>query len=132
MNIKMSFGKAIEYKVASEMLREGFEVYLPTVDDHGVDIVARTPNGNIVEVQVKALSKNQKKGLFAAINHTPRNNFYFVFYVEAMDAMWILSSTDFIKYASVNKAGKHIGKYSINIKNKSLSGFKVQNYSSII
>ncbi len=128
----MSFGKAIEYKVASEMIREGFEVYLPTVDDHGVDIVARTIKGNIVEVQVKALSKSQKSGLFAAINHTSRANFYFVFYLEAIDSTWILSSADFVKYASVNKVGKHIGKYSINVKSKSLLPFKVANYSSIV
>ena len=67
---KLSFGKAIEYKVASEMVREGFDVYLPVADDHGVDLIARTPAGNVVEVQVKALSKTNKRGLFAAINHT--------------------------------------------------------------
>ena len=102
---KMLFGKAIEYKVASEMLREGFEIYLPAVDDHGVDLMARTPGGNIVEVQVKSLSKSAKGGLFSPIKHTPTSNFYFLFYLESQDSMWIFNSADFLKYATVNKSG---------------------------
>lgn len=128
----ISFGKSIEYKVASEMMREGFEIYLPTADDHGVDLVARTPLGNIVEVQVKALGKGGKNGLFAAISHTPKANYYFVFYLETLDKMWIMSSTDFIKLASQNKTGKNVGKYSINVLGKSCSSFCVNNYSTIV
>lgn len=129
---KVSFGKAIEYKVASEMTREGFEVYLPIADDHGVDLIARTHNNNIVEIQVKALSKTMKGGLFAAINHTPRSNYYFVFYVEALNKTWIMSSVDFVALASQNKSGKNIGKYSINIFKKSCSPYCVTDYSSIV
>ena len=128
----LSFGKAIEYKVASEMTREGFEVYLPIADDHGVDLIARTPLGNIVEVQVKALSKTSKgNGLFASINHTPRPNFYFVFYVEVLDKTWILSSEDFISMASKNTKGKHPGKYSIAISKKACAPFCATDYSYI-
>ena len=128
---KLAFGKAIEYKVASEMILEGFDVYLPVVDDHGVDLVAKTPLGNIVEVQVKALSKTTKGGLFAAINHTPKTTFYFVFYLESIDKKWILSSSDFLQLASQNKKGRNIGKYSIDILKKACSPFCVSSYSSI-
>ena len=62
----ITFGKSIEYKVASEMMREGFDVYLPTADDHGIDMIAKTIHGNIVEVQVKSLRKTTKGGVFAA------------------------------------------------------------------
>ncbi|MBR5034412.1 MAG: hypothetical protein IKX71_03820 [Bacteroidales bacterium] len=129
---KVSFGKAIEYKVASEMVREGFDVYLPIADDHGVDLIAKTPLGNIVEVQVKALAKTTKGGLFAAINHTSKNNYYFVFYLEGLDKTWILSSADFVKQASQNKSGKNIGKYSIDILKKACAPFCVNNYSTIV
>lgn len=128
---KLAFGKAVEYRVASEMILNGFEVYLPIVDDHGVDIVARTPLGNIVEIQVKALSRTTKGGLFAAINHTPKTNFYFVFYLESIDKMWIISSTDFVQLASQNKQGGNVGKYSINILKKACAPFRVSNYNSI-
>lgn len=129
---KITFGKAIEYKVASEMMREGFDVYLPIADDHSVDLIARTLNGNIVEVQVKALSKTTKGGLFAAINHNPKCDFYFVFYVESLDKTWILPSVDFVSLASQNKAGKNIGKYSIDILKKACAPYCATNYSSIV
>lgn len=129
---KITFGKAIEHKVASEMMREGFEVYLPIADDHGVDLVARTPAGNIVEIQVKALSQVARGGLFAAINHTPRSNFYFVFYLEKLDKTWILSSADFVKMASQVKTGKNIGKYSLDVLKKACAPFCVNNYSTIV
>ena len=128
----ISFGKAIEYKVASEMTREGYDVYLPVADDHGVDLIARTPAGNIVEVQVKALSKSSKGGVFAAINHSPRNNFYFVFYLESLDKTWILSSADFVRMASQNTKGNNIGKYSIDILKKACIPFYATNYSYIV
>lgn len=129
---KLSFGKAIEYKVASEMVREGFDVYLPVADDHGVDLIARTPAGNVVEVQVKALSKTNKRGLFAAINHTSKANYYFVFYMESSDKTWIMSSSDFVKLASQTTRGNNAGKYSISILKKACTEYCVQNYSTII
>lgn len=129
---KISFGKSIEYKVASEMLREGFDVYLPMADDHGVDMVVRTPLGNIVEVQVKALSKMTKGGVFAAINHTKKTNYYFVFYLESLNKTWIMSSADFVVRASQNTTGKNIGKFSIDILKKSYASFCVTDYSTIV
>lgn len=128
---KITFGRSIEYKVASEMMREGFDVYLPAADDHGVDLVAKTPHGNIVEVQIKALSKMAKGGIFAAIKHSVKPNYYFVFYLESENKTWILSSADFLKLASQNTTGKNIGLYSINILKKSCEPFCVTNYSTI-
>lgn len=129
---KITFGKSIEYKVASEMMREGFEVYLPIADDHGVDLVARTIAGSIVEVQVKALSKTAKGGLFAPINHTKKANYYFVFYLESFDKTWIMSSADFERLATQNKSGKYIGKYSIDVLKKACEPYCVTNYSTIV
>jgi hypothetical protein len=44
---------------------------------------------------------------------TPRKNYYFVFYSERLDAMWIMSSEQFITEAARNKTGKNAGKHSI-------------------
>ena len=33
------FGKRIEYMLIGKMLMEGLDVYVPLVDDHGVDCV---------------------------------------------------------------------------------------------
>ncbi len=40
---KLTLGKATEYKVASLFLDAKCDVYLPAVDDHGVDMLVITP-----------------------------------------------------------------------------------------
>ena len=113
-----SFGKRMEYKLVSEMLMEQLDVYLPLVDDHGVDCVIKKDDGTFIEVQIKARSSNVKQGdaaLFSAITHEPKENFYFVFYSERVNngTMWIMSSEEFVKECVTNKSGKNIGKHSI-------------------
>ena len=106
----------MEYWIIGLMLKEGLDVYVPLVDDFGIDAVVRKKGGSFVEVQIKARSKSVKMGdsaLFAAISHEPRKNYWFVFYSERLDATWIMSSKQFIKEAATNKTGKNIGKRSI-------------------
>jgi hypothetical protein len=79
--------------------------------------VIRKKDNHFLEVQIKARSRTVKEGdaaLFAAIVHpVPRTNYYFVFYSERLDAMWIMSSEQFIAEAVQNKSGKNVGKRSI-------------------
>jgi hypothetical protein len=111
------FGRRMEYWLISQMLREGLDVYVPLVDDFGIDTVIRKKDNDFVEVQIKARSGNVKEGdaaLFAAIVHpVPRKDYYFVFYSERLDATWIMSSEQFIAESVRNKSGKNIGKRSI-------------------
>ena len=110
------FGKRMEYKLVGDMLMEGLDCYLPLVDDHGVDCVIKKSDGTFIEVQIKARSKTVKDGdaaLFAAIYHDHTPNFYFVFYSERLDSMWIMSSEEFLKECVTNKTGKNTGKRSI-------------------
>lgn len=111
-----AFGKRIEYYVVGLMLKEGLDVYMPLVDDDAIDAVVKRPDGRFVEVQIKARSKDVKfgdGGLFAALTHELRENYWFVFYSERMDTIWIMSSSEFIKEAAQNKNGKNAGKRSI-------------------
>ena len=111
-----AFGKRIEYYVIGLMLKEGLDVYLPMVDDDAIDAVIKKPDGSFVEVQIKARSKYVLFGdgaLFAAITHEYRKNYWFVFYSERLDTIWILSSKEFVKEAVQNKTGKNAGKRSI-------------------
>ena len=50
-----SFGKRMEYFLVGKMLMEKLDVYLPLVDDHGVDFIAKSKNGTFYEVQVKSV-----------------------------------------------------------------------------
>lgn len=110
------FGKRIEYWIIGKMLKEGLDVYLPLVDDDAIDAVIRRSNGTFTTVQIKARScecKPGDAGLFAAIPHDLRENYWFVFYSERMDTMWIMTSDEFIAEAHQNKQGKNKGKRTI-------------------
>lgn len=111
-----AFGKRIEYYIIGLMLKEGLDVFLPMVDDDAIDAVIKKPDGTFVEVQIKARSKHVLFGdaaLFAAIPHEYRPNYWFVFYSERIDKIWIMSSKEFINDATRNKTGKNKGKRSI-------------------
>ena len=111
-----SFGKRIEYWVIGLMLKEGLDVYVPLVDDDAIDAIIKKPDGSFVEVQIKARSKAVRIGdsaLFAAITHQARPNYWFVFYSERLDTIWVMSSEEFISEAALNKTGKNVGKRSL-------------------
>ena len=66
------FGKRMEYNLVGKMLMEGLDVYLPLVDDHGVDCVIKKEDGTFIEIQIKARLNEVTfgdAGLFAAITH---------------------------------------------------------------
>jgi len=115
------------------MLKQGLDVYVPLVDDNAIDAVVRRPDGSFIEVQIKARSKDVADGdaaLFAAIPHEHRNNYWFIFYSERLDSMWIMSSEEFIKESYQNKKGKNAGKRSIwfNGKRKNKITGKYEEY----
>ena len=123
------FGKRMEYKLIGDMLIEGIDCYVPLVDDHGVDCVIKKEDGTLIEIQIKARSKDVTDGdaaLFAAIKHELTDNFYFLFFSERLDTMWILSSKEFIDECVTNKTGKNAGKHSIwfNGNRKDSNGVK--------
>lgn len=111
-----SFGKRMEYKIIGDMLMEGLDCYVPLVDDHGVDLVIKKQDGTFIEVQIKARGKNIRDGdaaLFSAISHELTPNYYFIFFSERMQMMWIMSSEEFIEFSYKNKNGRNEGKRSI-------------------
>jgi hypothetical protein len=110
------FGKRIEFWIIGRMLKAGMDVYVPLVDDNAIDAVVRRADGSFVEVQIKARSKGVKLGdgaLFAAIPHEVRANYWFVFYSERLDRMWIMTSAEFVAESYQNKAGENKGLRSI-------------------
>ena len=112
-----AFGKRIEYWIIGNMLKEGLDVYVPLVDDHAVDAIVKRSDGSTALIQIKARSKSVVLGdgaLFAAIPHGEvRANYWFVFYSERMDLMWIMTSEEFDREAVKNKSGKNVGLRSI-------------------
>ena len=54
----MQIGRYAEYYAKMEFTSYGYDVYTSEVDDHGVDFVAKSPQGVFLEVQVKAVRDN--------------------------------------------------------------------------
>ncbi len=110
------FGKMIEYWIIGNMLKEGLDVYVPMVDDDAIDAVIRRKDNSFITVQIKARSNKVVFGdaaLFAAIPHEYRADYWFIFYSERMDMVWIMTSKEFLDNSVKNKNGKHKGKCSI-------------------
>lgn len=112
-----AFGKRMEYWIIGRMLKEGLDVYVPLVDDHAVDAIVKRHDGSTALIQIKARSKTVVHGdaaLFASIPHDEvRLNYWFIFYSERLDMLWIMTSEEFDRDAVRNKSGKHIGSRSI-------------------
>jgi hypothetical protein len=59
VNDRIRNGKSSELRIASDLLRHGLDVYLPIVDDRGIDMIIRHPGVHGVQhydVQVKSVS----------------------------------------------------------------------------
>lgn len=119
------FGKRIEYWIIGKMLKEGVDVYVPIVDDDAIDAVVKKKDNTFITVQIKARSNDVIFGdaaLFSAIPHELRKDYWFVFYSERMDKMWVMSSDEFIAESVQNKEGKNKGKRSIWFNGKNTKG----------
>ena len=121
------FGKRIEYWLIGLMIKEGLNVYGPVNDYDGTDLVVKKSNGTYIEIQVKASAKTIAtgySGLFGNIPHKDKKNYFYIFYSEKLNIIWIMPSKDFLKYSKQYKTGKNIGKRVIeltgNRKNVSL------------
>ena len=121
-----SFGKRQEFIAIAELLRRGFDVHIPLVDDQQVDCVIRkVADGKptYLDIQIKARSKDCKPcdaGRFAAMTvENPRPNYFFIFYSEQVGAYWIIPSEELVHIAFRNKRGKNVGTYHINLAGRS-------------
>lgn len=136
MNLSQFLGRYTEYRVFSMLLDEQRELYLPVVDDRGIDLIVRTRDrsaGNglmpehyeFQELQIKSASTD---GLFV-FPCFPRPNYWFVFYIHSSGLTWLISSMDIPTIASVNTKGKHLGKYTLNLRPTKKTPVKFPQYS---
>ena len=118
---RVSFGKRAEFKVIAKLLENKFDVYIPLVDDHGVDAIIKTEKGEFREIQIKARSREVKLGnsaIFAALEYSVRKDYYFIFYSEILDTYWLFESKQLFDLTYENKGGKNAGKHTIKLNGK--------------
>ena len=92
--LAQSIGKEGELRVIGELLRKGFDVYLPAVDVGGIDCIIKTQKG-YKEIQIKTRSE-AKTLLFDVKEFTPRENFFIICYnLKEPDTFWVIPSKVF-------------------------------------
>lgn len=145
MNPTQFLGESTEMLVASMLLGEGRELYLPAVDDHGVDMIVRTRHKSVgdgilaehhdfQEIQIKS---RYKGGLFAGMTVNPRVNYWFIFYIQDINKFWLINSLDVYRNSSINKPGsKNAGKCSLTLAGKkgpraAMSQYIVNNFNKL-
>lgn len=71
----LAFGKICEYRVISELLQEGLEVFLPAIDNRGVDCIVKNKNGQFIEIQIKG---RQPRDIFNIQSFIPKDDYFFI------------------------------------------------------
>jgi len=98
-------GKEGELKVIGELLKRGFDVYLPLVDIGGIDCVIKTDVG-YKEIQIKT-REFAKTLLFDVKEFTPNDNFFIICYnIKEPNTFWIIPSKVFKQNAQILKKYK--------------------------
>lgn len=88
------------------------------LNDLAVDPIVRKKDGSNALVQIKARSAGiaaEHAALFAAIPHKHHQDedYWFIFYSEHMDKIWLLNSEEFIEESTPNINGGNAGLRSI-------------------
>jgi|GEM_PF-572612 len=103
----MQKGKLGEFHVFGELIKRGFDIYLPMIDI-GTDAVVRLEDGTHIDIQVKTTQAENQAGYFNVNEFTPRDNL-FIICVDMSDAMmneyggpevWILPSKVYLEYCT--------------------------------
>ena len=95
-------GKQGELMVIGELLRRGFEVYVPLVDVGGIDCIIKTDVG-YKEIQIKT-RELARVLLFDVKEFVPRDKFFIICYnIKEPDTFWVIPSKVFKENAQYLK-----------------------------
>ena len=114
-------GKRLAFAVVAELLRRGFEVYLPALDEGGIDCILRLegqagPCWLEIHIETRPVDvPPTKAGLFAGLEvPDPRPDGFFIFYAGLAEVYWVVPSLELVKLARRHKRGENKGRYTIN------------------
>ncbi len=127
-------GKIQEYVVVTELLKQGYDVYMPLVDDKQIDCVLRIDDNRYLDIQIKARSKQveiSRGGVFAGGKRVdPRDTYFYIFYSEHIDTYWIMPSLKLEKYAPMGKNDKWSIQLAGKVKNEICPKEKYSEYQN--
>ncbi len=119
----VQLGKAGEFRVMSELLKRGADVYIPAADTRGVDAIVRKKDGSFLDVQIKTHSTDYMANWFDVYDVDQHETDRFVIIgvnmlVEPPDS-WIFPADVFIEYGTRSKRsdGSHV--YRLDLESRS-------------
>ena|SRR2546425_3288741 len=91
---KIQLGRYAEYFVKMEFALLGFDVYVPEVDDHGIDFVIRKDERKYYDIQVKS-RRGLKPLIIRQDKFAPRRNLYaavVIFHSGSLPNLYLIPS----------------------------------------
>lgn len=107
ISTKLVAGQLAELHIFSELLKQGVAVYKPLVDE-GLDALARLPDGQVIELQIKSAGGAGGKDprWFQMPDFQPHKGF-FVICVEFVNGeigdTWVFPSVVFYAYSTLSR-----------------------------
>ena len=120
---KQIIGKRGELSVLGELLKRGFDIYIPLVDV-GIDCVVRTKGNNFKEIQIKTRTPTDKGRICDVKMFEPKGNFFIIYRLDGEkdengeDIYWIIPSEVFYSKANLARKGEFL-RVGMNDKRKS-------------
>lgn len=109
-------GKLGELWVFGKILEMGINVYIPMVDEEGIDAIIRRKDGSLIEMQVKSTRAEEQAGYFNAKLEPHKNLFIVCVDLSLLDRapsqspeVWVFPSKVFAdpEYSTRSKDGEY-------------------------
>jgi hypothetical protein len=99
-------GKRWEFFTFGRLLEKGYSVFIPAVDNEGIDCLVDVGHGRYKEIQVKSSAR----GIFIVRNFEPRDSYYIVCvraspHSQQPEEVWVVPSKLFGKLGHSTKDG---------------------------
>ena len=95
-------GKAIEYYIISELLKNDFEVFIPVVDE-GVDLIIKDRKRGYVDIQIKSRTIKNDDDYFSIKDFEPKENFFIICHNINTNEFFVMPSITFHKKSEIYK-----------------------------
>jgi len=117
MNEDNITGKKGEYEIITKLMNEGFPVYVPTLDIHGVDCIIKNKHGRLIEIQIKTRIEGEgyNKEFVIRREFKPHKDFFICCYLIDKKKVWFIPSFVFAKLCR-KENGSHI--LTMNLENE--------------
>ena len=109
---RMNKGKAIEFYLIHELLKNDFDVFTPVIDT-GVDLIIKDRSGGFVEVQVKSRMIKEDRYGFRIKEFLPKENFFIVCHNIDKNEFFVMPSIIFHRKSTKKTNGLREMKYDI-------------------